>query len=331
MFYSTLLLLAFGALQVKGQTEGAITQPDPNDPCTPCFGINATVNTQNPTPWFYGESDMTCADLVATTSGGGLIQGDGQCKDYQLQGFQLGCCSSPPYEYCDVCPDGSAFTRSDVIPIGDPLRGDPTCAENIYRIASYVPIFTPGTCTDTVIQRGAFYCGCPNTEQQCYLCPDQQPPTNPERGDAWITNSNCGGIEFLFSLYTAQECTDYRESYGVDFAHFCKCPNYEKNSTGHCAMCEDGLENPDFIYTPEDAAFERTCEQAQAFAESITRENICLREMNAVIELGCKCKDGKGPVYHTETEGSSAATVTMSQLAVATIIPWLVHGLLAWH
>jgi len=331
-YYLTFLLLALCAMQVKGQTEEAIPQLNATDPCTVCRGINEAVNT-NPAPaqiWFQGESNVTCSQLIPKVDG--YVQGDEDCQEIQLMAFQLGCCRLPPYDTCDICPDGSDYVRSNTVPVGSSQQADPTCAVNLYRVASYNALVTPGTCEDTLLQRGAFYCGCPNTTQQCYLCPDQQAPTNPERGDAWLTGSNCDGLAYLFSLYNESECGTTRENWGVDFANFCRCPDYVMNSTGHCAMCEGGIENPDFVYTGESDPFTRTCQQAQDFAESIFRENICIEQMNAVISKGCVCKGGTGPVFHTDEEGTSAATsatIPLAAAAAASIFTVLMQWVLA--
>jgi hypothetical protein len=314
MFRCSILLLSFAAVHVSGQTEGSINQPDPNEPCSVCFSGDAPLI--EPTfKWFQGVTDMTCSDIVTAVFDAAILQGNTVCKDYQLRAFQMGCCSSPPYEYCPVCPDGSAFERSNEVPIGTGSGTPPTCAENLYRVASYNALFTPGTCADTVIQRGAFYCGCPNVEQQCFLCPDESNPENPERGDGWVTGSNCEGLEFLFSLYNTEECDGLRNNYGVDFAHFCKCPNYEKTSDAKCVMCADGLANPNFVYT--ESPFTRTCQQAVDFSESITRENICLAQMNDVIAKGCKCNGGSGPTFKEEAKKDGAVGMTASFSMIA--------------
>ena len=85
-------------------------------------------------------------------------------------------------------------------------------------------MFEDGTCEDTFLRRAGHYCGCgPEQVQQCWLCPDQQPPTKPQKTDAWITNANCRGIEYLFSLFTAEECTAFPYTAGADLAQYCGC------------------------------------------------------------------------------------------------------------
>lgn len=323
MFRTGALLLSFAAARVNGQTGAGISQPDPNDPCTVCFDSQTPVT--DPTfKYFNQPTETTCQGIIDGVAAASTTQGTETCKNYQLAAFQLGCCGSPPYEYCPVCPDGSDFTRSNEIPFG--TAEVTTCAENLYRPASYNGIFKEGICSDTVIQRGAFYCDCPGVEQQCSLCKDGSPPGNPDRGEAWVTNSNCEGLAFLISLFTAEECEGSRDNYGVDFAHFCLCPNHTKAVEEECSMCEGGIANPDYTYTSEGDAFTRTCAQADDFAKSITRENICMTLMQGVLDKGCKCNSG-GPVFKVPDEsGAISLGSTLSAIAMLSLV---LKGLLA--
>merc|ERR1719410_552406 len=85
-----------------------------------------------------------------------------------------------------------------------------------------------GNCADTFLQRTSHYCGCPGVSHECFLCPDGSPPGNPDRGEAWATNANCRGLEFLMSAFRGDECSTYKEVFGVDFAAFCVCPGVEE-------------------------------------------------------------------------------------------------------
>lgn len=275
---------------------------------------------------------MTCETIVASVASSASLQGSDVCKNNQLAAYQLGCCQSPPYFHCDVCPDGSDFVRSNRLEFG--IATNPTCAAYEITKNAYNSPFTPGSCADTFLQRSAFDCGCPNVEKECSLCPDGQRPTDLERGDAWITGSNCEGLEYLLSIYKEDECTGLRENFGVDFAHFCTCPDYEKEDTGTCVMCEDGLSNPDFVY--KETPFQITCKQGVEFAESITRENICLREMQEAIGAGCTCKNGSGPVFKASNgnnggNGGDSATAAdgLATLAVSLAFALFVNGAMA--
>ena len=88
-------------------------------------------------------------------------------------------------------------------------------------------------------------------------------------------------------------------------------------------MCAEGLANPNFVYT--DAPFTRTCQQAADFAESITRENICVAQMNSVIEQGCNCKNGSGATFKVDngssnnSDGATGITAMLSMVAAVTL------------
>lgn len=328
MYRSLAIALFFLETPVNGQLSTGIEIPDPTSPCTVCqaAGVDPVENPSS--AFFTGTTEKSCTDIIEEIAANDYLSGDQVCRDNQLLAFQIGCCSAPPYDHCFPCPDGSDFVRSNIIPIGSRTLKDPTCAESLIRSASYNAIFEAGTCADTQIQRGAFYCGCPNTQQECWLCPDQQPPTNPERGDAFVLNSNCEGMEYYFSLFKSDECPTIQESFGVDFSHFCKCPNYEKESEASCVLCSGGIANPDFVWTAEGATFTRTCSQAQIFADSIIRENICLAQMQKALDGGCQCNSG-GIAFTDDGGGESGASSSLVSIVPhVMILGFLVKELL---
>lgn len=328
---STTLLLAFTAIHVNAQTGSTIIEQDPSGACTVCFtaGEEPVLEPEPPIP-YGGPYPVTCSSIVSAVASTTSLQGSEECKNNQLAAYQMGCCKDPPFYYCSICPDGSDFVRSNLVPQG--LGSNPTCAEYEITKNSYASSFTTGKCEDTFLQRGAHYCGCPDVEQACTLCPDGQAATNPERGEAWVTGMRCEGLEYFFSLFKDFECNGQRDAFGVDFAHFCKCSDYERpEDIGTCVMCPEGIENSDFIHmtTP----FERTCADSADFALSITRENICLSEMGEVIAAGCKCKNGAGPVFKEPGEKSSdSGPIVMTSprdVSMAIVVVLALNGLLA--
>eukprot|EP00529_Nitzschia_sp_RCC80_P028058 CAMPEP_0113512118 /NCGR_PEP_ID=MMETSP0014_2-20120614/39159_1 /TAXON_ID=2857 /ORGANISM="Nitzschia sp." /LENGTH=261 /DNA_ID=CAMNT_0000408435 /DNA_START=201 /DNA_END=982 /DNA_ORIENTATION=+ /assembly_acc=CAM_ASM_000159 len=213
-----------------------------------------------------------CTQIV--TSIAGLLQSDDTCKTNQLQAFQAGCCDNPPFEYCTVCPDGSDFTLLAEVPTGVNPADNPTCQEAQFNPFLLSGVFQQeglGDCSDTFLQRGAFYCGCPNTAQSCWLCPDKGPSGNPDRGDAWRTDSRCRGIEYLFSVFTAEECSELPIAFGVDFAAFCECGGVEERdemdplTSYDCSLCPGGgnVVDPNLVYSDPTDVFERNCGQAE--------------------------------------------------------------------
>ena len=256
--------------------------------CTPCAqGTTPVAETQNP----------ACVSATLESSVSGMIGTDTTCLNQQLIHFQTGCCLSAPYGYCTVCPDGSTppGLENDV-PTGE-FVDNPTCNEWQFQQNSLTALFTDGDCSDTFLQRASFYCGCPGVEQECWLCPDKSPPGNPDRGEAWATNANCRGLDFLFSTFKGDECSTVPELFGINFAAFCLCPGVEEPVEEQCSLCPNGsLLNPDAVYTAPGATFERKCSQAEEFAKFILDGRNCDALLLEARET-CQCSGGAG-VYH---------------------------------
>lgn len=260
------------------------------------------------------------------TSIAGLLQTDETCKVQQLTAYQSACCDNPPYEFCTVCPDGSEFVLLNEIPTGVNPADNPTCQEAQFNPNLLIGVFQQeglGRCEDTFLQRGAFYCGCPNTQQQCWMCPDQGEPGNPDRGEAWRTNSRCGGINYLFSVFTADECGELPTAFGVDFAAFCECGGLEERDPPpayECEFCPGGgqVVDPNLIYSAPGAVFERNCGQAESFAEYITTERAC-NELLTEAREKCQCTGGSGGASPLQSNllvagGAAAAAATAALL-----------------
>jgi hypothetical protein len=258
------------------------------DPCTPC-----------------ASGDPVCDGLDTVVAG--LVTTDSTCMAKQLQHFQYQCCLSAPFGYCTICPDGSEpSSPQNEVPTGE-FTQNPTCQEFQYQpnsMTNLIPGYE-GKCEDTFLQRTSFYCGCPGVEQQCWLCPDQSTPGNPDRGEAWATNSNCRGLEFLFSAFSAEECPTYPTTFGVNFAAFCLCPGVEEPPADNpeCSICNgQAVTNPDLIYTSSNATFERTCAQAEEFARYILNPTACSTLLRDA-QIAC-CPSGSVPGLETGSAGS---------------------------
>lgn len=250
-----LLLLSFVASLAKAQ---------PPEQCTPCADNRSMRNLESP-----------CPELPARTNG--LYQTDSDCKDLQLEGYQLGCCPVPPIQYCEFCADGSPPDLDGTVWTGQYKDGT-TCFDYSYQSEAMIGIFRDGDCSDTFLQRAGHYCGCPNQKQECWLCPDKQPPGRPAKGDAWVTGSDCRGIEYLYSLLKEDECSTFASEAGADLAIYCMCGGLNQTAINDqaelftCNLCENGgkVTNPNFVYTT-DGAFAKTCGQAEKFAKNVIK------------------------------------------------------------
>jgi len=287
-------------------SSSAMAQDFDTGPCTPC-GQGATPLTEK----------EGCTNLEAPLAG--LVGTDTTCLNQQLVNFQIGCCQTAPFGYCTICPDGSTPPGlQNPVPTGEFAEGqDPTCEEWQFQPNSLTALFTDGDCSDTFIQRASFYCDCPGVEQECWLCPDKQPPTNPERGEAWATNSNCRGLEFLFSTMKANECTVVPQTFGIDFAAFCKCNGVEEPEEDACSFCPNGgtVTNPEDVYTDENAVFERKCRQAYEFAKYITTGPACNTLLLEAREV-CKCSGGPS----SSTMGGFASGMLIMMAMMVTMV-----------
>jgi hypothetical protein len=236
--------------------------------------------------YFVGdESASTCTELMDQWNQLDALDSDPDCKDLQLYAFQIGCCKNPPYRYCEICPDGSDFKSENRVELGN--ADNPTCGELEFRAASLVGVFKPGVCEDTFLRRSAIYCGCPNVQQECFLCPGGSEVGNAKREDKWLTMGDCAGNQYLFSTLTAEECNP--DLFGIDLAGFCLCPDSPPPSEPVCELCPGGeVENPKFLY--DESKTDATCGQLEKFAVFITNTDRC-DSLLAPAKEGCKCRN----------------------------------------
>jgi len=218
-----------------------------------------------------------CNDLRPRTNG--LYETDTDCQDLHLEAYQIGCCLAPPKGYCGYCADGSEPNFDGIIPTGDYVGGE-NCFDYAYQNKALIGMFSDGSCDDTFMRRAGYYCDCPNQKQECWLCPDGNSPSKPGAGEPWVTDSNCRGIEYIFSLLTEDECESFPMDAGADLAIYCGCGGLNQTEIAaqqeifQCELCRNGgfVIDPDATYTTvgEDK-FSKTCQQADDFARDIIK------------------------------------------------------------
>lgn len=266
---------SFALAALSLATIATTTNAQMNELCTICAkGVDMLEARKNA---------PICKDLPFRTNG--MFATDYDCKDIQLEAYQVGCCPAPPFNHCEYCADGSDSNPDGIVPNGQFVDGQ-SCFDYSYQNQGFIGMFEDGTCEDTFLQRAGHYCGCPDQVQECTLCPDGFPPGNPGKGDDWVTGSNCRGIEFLFSLFKEDECESFPLDVGADLAIFCGCGGLnqeliEKHAeTFQCELCRNNgfVTDMDRVYTSKELSdglseggFTKTCGQADEFARDIIK------------------------------------------------------------
>ena len=285
-----LLLIIVLILTTRYQVNG-------EDKCTPC---------EDGSDFRLAAPQPTCNDILMETKSktNGLFDTDQQCKNLQLNNYQKGCCAFPPFDYCTYCDDPNITPNLDLyVPTGQ--FADPyNCYEYSYQNEAMIGMFEDGKCEDTFMRRAGHYCGCGSQQkQECYLCPDGNPPTKPQKMDSWITNTNCRGIEYLFSLFKEDECSSYPFMAGGDLSIYCGCGGIntteieEQEEIYTCSFCENGgvVTNPTTVYNPTavPSTQHKTCSQAEDFARTIIKTPAGCRNPNyfGLAREICTCTD----------------------------------------
>lgn len=285
--------------------------------CNTCALGTSLLNTNPP-----------CDALARQTNG--LFETDTDCKDLQLELYQKGCCSMPRPDYCNYCRDANAVPNLDLtIPTGQYVKGI-SCFDYYYQAESRIGMFKDGDCSDTFLQRAGHYCGCPDQTQECFLCPDGQPPSKPAASDAWVTKATCRGVEYMFSLFKEDECATFPLTVGADLAIFCGCgglnqTEIDAQAEGYtCSLCENGgnVTDRNFVYTTgggNEYQFSKTCGQAEEFARAIIKTPAGCRNPRHFAEAraNCTCSSDTGA---TDSSGAGIVLVKVNGGGIASVV-----------
>jgi hypothetical protein len=166
-------------------------------------------------------------------------------------------------------------------------------------------------------QRSASWCGCPNVERQCYLCPDGSKPPNPTLVDPVYYGWNCAAFDFVSSYFSEDECEGLVEDiYEFDAPSFCGCPNTSIPDV--CDFCPDGQEliKPDLRLGSSEAF---TCRELALSTKYIPVLSTCIGVLTSYREKGYMEDCCGVPLWKQNT--SPATTVTpFSSRAFITIL-----------
>ena len=257
--------------------------------CEFCFQGSEVEDLETATPIMGSNKIMNCVDLKASFEANGGPESSGlTCTEWQLEGYQSGCCDDVNVESgCSLCPGGEDFQIGNQVPTDGAAGLNPVDCEGWpFWPRSHNGLFYPGKCSDTRMQRSAFYCGCTSSRQETWLCSDtQQKPNNPKRGD-FYRREKCGETEFTYSLIKNGELSkEPKLEFGFDAEAWCECPGVTLQNDFECTFCKDGIkkdhgdlifnENDDFIYKPGEYNYRRTCNQVEDYARYITTQASC--------------------------------------------------------
>lgn len=236
--------------------------------CDPCLGKALAVVEDD-------GQDGSCQELWDATRL--LPRNSVDCKNAQLRNYQNECCRSTPHDHnyhpCTLCPDATPFDATAVVPnLFDPDGGSTTCADVNLDESFLDYLFKEGDCSDTLLQRSAAWCGCPNVERSCFLCPDGSKPPNLHLVDPVFYGWTCEAFDFVSSYFSKEECQNLASTiFEFDAASFCGCPDSPIPQV--CQLCPDGQE----IIRPHEMLVggEFTCEELALSTRYIPLEGPC--------------------------------------------------------
>jgi hypothetical protein len=236
--------------------------------CDPCLGggDDLTISVV---------VDESCQELLDETRS--LLLGSDDCKNAQLRNYQNQCCGSSPLSHspCSLCPDGGTFDATKVVPnMFEPNGPSTTCADLNIDESFLDYLFEEGECSDTLLQRSASWCGCAESERQCYLCPDGSRPPNPALVDPVYYGWNCDAFDFVSSYLSESECYDLAiNMFEFDAPSYCGCPDSPIPQV--CRLCPEGQEIVRPHYVLGNGEF--TCQQLALSTRYIPSEEPCQR------------------------------------------------------
>ena len=280
---------------VPGVVVASVRMPTGEISCEPCG---------------HGEipsDEGDCPELTRTSSS--VIARTVECAEMQLELFQQGCCKQPPSDRCTLCPDGSSFLGSSVIPNFSPSDGDFSCADLNSNVAYLDYLFESGVCADTLLRRSASWCGCPGVERTCSLCPNGERPPNPTLVDPVYYGWDCDTFDFVSSYFSIEECPGLVDSIlEFDAPSFCGCRDVPIPHV--CDLCPPGhiLSNPHLLLGHKETF---TCRELALSTRFIPAEGPCDRartahESNGYVAACCAPTDSV-PKRYGGTAASAAS------------------------
>jgi hypothetical protein len=262
--------------------------------CSVCLDGSDPLSSSDPFSASHATtatSTFTCDDIISTAME--VSEGSDACERMQLAGFQGNCCQASSYlvtpesfDRCPLCPggEGAAFLPFKEIPAykqGITATGIVTCSDlrsNATVMEAFLKeyIDSAGTCDDTALRRSAAWCGCYGSSIACELSCKGGDPVDMEQTHP-LTGVSCQEISYQVALLDNKQCPQASLYLNFEPTALC-CPSDSSLSSDliSCPLCTDmqGLTTDKTVTT--ETYGEATCGDAQAAANLLTSEQICI-------------------------------------------------------
>jgi len=224
--------------------------------------------------------DWSCSELNSFAVAANLKQGDAECTDLQIVGFQDCACPTFPDSLCSLCPAGFSDIPNKDISV--PSTTDLTCGDILFVEESLLD----GGCADLMPYRER--CGCP-MDVPCTYCADGSMPQEPDRKLPYLTTTaqdpvTCAEQANLAFQATEEQCNEITVApVAVNGQAYCGCEGTFPSNL--CSLCPDGgtVVNPDLVVPGTNGM---TCSEIAEYLPFITNSDSCV-EIARLAEVSC--------------------------------------------
>lgn len=226
-----------------------------------------------------------------------LKEGESECTELQIVGFQDCACPTFPDGFCTLCPGGFSDIPDKTTSV--PSTNNLTCGDILFVEETLLQ----GGCEDLAPYRDR--CGCP-AEADCTFCADGNTPVHSNRVLPYLntatSQTTCGvQASLAFSATTVDQCDMYTvPPVNANAQGYCGCQGTFPSDL--CTLCPAGMAvtNPALV-VPETGGM--TCLQMEEYLRYVTDENDC-QTISTSAQVCCEaleacpvCPDGPNVEY----------------------------------
>lgn len=230
--------------------------------CTLCADGSAPDMSLMSDDWGW-----SCTDL--STFAAVLQEGDAECTELQIVGFQDCACPTFPNGLCTLCPGGFSDIPDRDLTV--PSTNNLTCGQILFVESELLS----GGCEDLAPYRER--CGCPE-EAACSFCADGSTPSEGDRVLRYLTEPGedpvtCTGQAAKAFRATEEQCDDITVApVAVNGQAYCGCQGTFPSNL--CTLCPgDGVVvYPDLVLPGTQGM---TCSEMEDYLPYITDKNSC--------------------------------------------------------